>query len=94
MARLTRERWAQVGITIQFLALVRTLGEFLRLKYVQGAEFTVAFGEPFVVGALVTAVSCWISVTLFFLRRNTSAICISIAAIITLLAYKIIAIGW
>jgi hypothetical protein len=94
MARLTRERWAQVGITIQFLALVRTLGEFFRLKCVQGAEFTVAAGEPFVVGALVTAISCWISVTLFFLRRNTGAICVSIAAIIILLAYKIIVIGW
>jgi hypothetical protein len=93
-AKWTRERWAQVGISIQFLALVRTLGEFSRLKYVQGPEFTVAVGEPLVVGALVAAVSCWISVTLFFFRRHTSAICVSIAAIVALLAYKTAAIGW
>jgi hypothetical protein len=93
-ATRTRERWAQVGISIQFLALVRTLGEFFRLEYVRGTEFTVAVGEPLVVGALVAAVSCWISVTLFFFRRHTSTICVSIAAIVALLAYKIEAIGW
>ena len=93
-AKRTRERLAQVGISIQFLALVRTLGEFFRLEYVRGTEFTVAVGEPLVVGALVAAVSCWISVTLFFFRRHTSTICVSIAAIVALLAYKIAAIGW
>jgi len=94
MVRLTRERWAQVGITIQFLALVRTLGEFFRLKYVLGVEFTVAVGEPFVVGALIAAVSCWIAVTLLFFGRNTSVICVSVATIVILLVYKITAIGW
>ena len=44
--------------------------------------------------ALVAAVSCWISVTLFFFSRHTSTICVSIAAIVALLAYKIAAIGW
>ena len=94
MVRLTRERWAQVGITIQFLALVRTLGEFFRLKYVLGVDFTVAVGEPFVVGALIAAFSCWIAVTLLFFGRNTSVICVSIATIVILLVYKITAIGW
>jgi hypothetical protein len=94
MLRLTRERWAQVGITIQFLALVRTLAEFFRLKYVLGIEFTVAVGEQFVVGALIAAVSCWIAVTLLFLGRHTSVICVSIATIVILLVYKIAAIGW
>ncbi len=90
----TRERWAQIGITIQFLALVRTLGEFFRLKYDQGAEFTAAVGEPFVMGALITAVSCWTSVTLYFLRRNAGVSCVSAVAVITLLEYKVVAIGW
>lgn len=94
MARLTRDRWAQIGIMVQFLALTRTLGEYFRLKYVLGAEFTVGVGEPFVVGAFIAAVSCWIAVTLLFIGRNTTAICVSIATIVILLAYKITVIGW
>ena len=35
---VTRERWAQIGITTQFLIVVRTLGEVFRLKHVQGTN--------------------------------------------------------
>jgi hypothetical protein len=40
MLKLTRERWAQLAITTQFLIVIRTLGEFFRLKYVLGASFS------------------------------------------------------
>jgi hypothetical protein len=33
---VTGERWAQIGITAQFLIVVRTLGEFFRLRHVLG----------------------------------------------------------
>ncbi len=68
MTTLTRERLAKVGIIVQFLALVRTLSEFFRLKYVCRTEFTIAMGEPFIVGALFAAVTCWVAVMFFFFR--------------------------
>src|ERR1700740_3836776 len=36
---VTRERWSQIGITIQFLVIVRSLGEFFRLRHLHGANF-------------------------------------------------------
>ncbi len=79
---------------MQFLALVRTLSEFFRLKYVFRAEFTIAMGEPFIVGALIAAVTCWVAVMSFFFRRYTVSVTVSIAAIVTLLVYKLVAVGW
>lgn len=94
MVKLAKERWAQIGITIQFLALVRTLSEFFRLKYVRGAGFSLTIGEPFVVGALIAAVLCWIAVTFFFFRRYTISISISVGAVVILFAYKVGAMAW
>jgi hypothetical protein len=37
---VTKERWAEIGITIQFLIIVRTLGEVLRLKHIYAPGFT------------------------------------------------------
>ena len=91
---LTRERWAKVGITVQFLALVRTLGEYFRLKYVHGARPSLTLVEPFITGALLVALLCWLSVALFFFRRCTSALLVSVATVLALLAYKLHAIGW
>jgi hypothetical protein len=45
---VTRERWAQIGITTQFVIVVRTLGEIFRLKHVQGTKFSAAVAMPVV----------------------------------------------
>lgn len=52
---MTKERWAQIGITIQFLVAVRTLGEFFRLKHVHGTNFSIALAALYVGGALIAA---------------------------------------
>jgi hypothetical protein len=91
---VTRERWAQAGITIQFLIVVRTLGEIFRLRYVEGAKFSIAVAMPYVGGALIAACFCWIAVTLYFFRRYTISAWIAPASIIILLAYKIVFLGW
>jgi hypothetical protein len=90
---MTRERWAQIGITTQFLIEVRTLGELFRLRYVHGASFTAAAAMPFVGGALIAACCCWACVTLYFLRRYTLSAWIALATVVILLAYKIVTIG-
>ncbi|HVT99339.1 MAG TPA: hypothetical protein VHE33_17685 [Acidobacteriaceae bacterium] len=91
---MTRERWAQIGITIQFLIVVRTLGEIFRLRHVHGANFSAAMAMPYVGGDLIAACFCWVSVTLYFFRRYLFAAWITLAAVATLLIYKITVIGF
>ena len=89
---MTRERWAQIAITVQFLIIVRTLGEFFRLRHVLGANFSEVV-VPYVGGALVAAISCWAGVTLYFFRRYTLSAWIALATVVILLVYKITVIG-
>jgi len=90
---VTRERWSQLGITIQFLIVVRTLGEIFRLKHIQGAEFSVAAAMPYLGGALIAVCCCWLSVSLYFFRRYATSAWIAPATILVLLVYKIGVIG-
>ncbi len=90
---VTRERWAQIGITTQFLIVVRTLGEIFRLKHFHGTSFSAAVALPYVGGALIAACFCWAGVTLYFFRRYTLSSWIALATIIILLVYKIAVIG-
>jgi len=90
---VTKERWAQIGITIEFLILVRTLGEFFRLRHVHGTNFSTATAALYVGGALIAACSCWAGVTFYFFRRHTLSAWITLANIPVLLVYKIAVIG-
>ena len=94
MFPVTRERWAQIGITVQFLIVVRTLGEFFRLRHVHGTSFSTAVAAPYIGGALIAACFCWAGVTLYFFRRYMLCVWIALAAVAILLVYKIAAIGW
>lgn len=91
---MTQERWAQIGITTEFLILVRTLGEFFRLKHVHATAFSTAVAAPYVGGALIAACACWMAVTFYFLRRYTLAAWIALATVPILVVYKIMVIGW
>lgn len=94
MLKLTRERWAQLAITTQFLIVIRSLGEFFRLKYVLGPSFSTHAATPYIKGALLAACSCWAGVTLFFFRRYSLTVWIAGATVIVLLVYKVAVIGW
>ena len=87
---MTKERWAQVGITIEFLIIVRTLGEFFRLRHFNGANFSTTAASLYVGGALIAVCSCWAAVTLYFFRRYTLSAFVAIATIPILLVYKIV----
>ena len=91
---VTRERWAQIGITAQFLIVVRTLAEVFRLRHVHGTNFSVAVAMPYVGGALIAACLCWAAVALYFFRRYLLTSWIALATVIILLTYKIAVIGW
>jgi hypothetical protein len=53
----------------EFLIVVRTLGEFFRLRHVHGTDFSTAVAALYVGGALIAACSCWAGVTFYFFRR-------------------------
>ena len=91
---VTKERWAQIGITTEFLIVVRTLGEFFRLRHVHGTNFSTAVAALYVGGALIAACSCWAGVTFYFFRRYTLSAWITLATVPVLLVYKIAVIGW
>lgn len=92
--RVTKERWAQIGITTEFLIVVRTLGEFFRLRHVNGTNFSTAAAALYVGGALIAACSCWAGVTFYFFRHYMVSVWITLATILVLLVYKIALIGW
>ena len=91
---MTRERWAQIGITAQFLIVVRTLGEFFWLRHVYGTSLSATVPAPYIGGALIAAGFCWAGVTLYFFRRYTLSVWVTLAAVVILLVYKIAVIGW
>ncbi len=90
---MLKERWAQIGITVEFVIVVRTLGEFFRLRHAQGANFSTAVAALYVGGALIAVCSCWARVILYFFRRYVFAAWITLAIIPVLLVYKIVMIG-
>jgi hypothetical protein len=91
---MTRERWAQIGITIQFLIVARTLCEIFRLRHVQGTNFSSAIAMQYLGGDLIAVCSCWLGVTLYFFRRYALSAWITLTTVAILLVYKIAVIGW
>ena len=91
---VTKERWAQIGITTEFLIVVRTLGEFFRLRHVHGTSFSTAEAALYVGGALIAACSCWAGVTFYFFRRYMLSAWITLGTVPVLLVYKICVFGW
>ena len=92
--RVTKEHWARIGITIEFLIVVRTLGEFFRLRHVDGTNFSTAVAALYVGGALIATCSCWAGVSFYFFRRYALSAWITLATIPVLVVYKIVVIGW
>ena len=83
-----------MGITIEFLVIVRTLSEFFRLKHVHGTNFSAAMAALYVGGALIAACSCWTGVTFYFFRRYSLSAWITLATIPVLVVYKIGMTRW
>ena len=81
-------RWAQLAIVVQFLALLRTLGEVFRLEYVRGAGLRLSEIQPFLITGLLTAVLCFAAVVLYFLRWYRGAAATGAATVVVLLVYK------
>jgi hypothetical protein len=88
------ERIAKLGIAVQFLALIRTLGEYFRLKHAYGPALSLAAIEPYITGSLIAAICTAIAVGLYFFAQYRIAIFVSAATVIILLIYKISVFGF
>ena len=87
------ERAAKIGIAIQFLALIRILTEYFRLKHFNPAALTLAGFEPYITGALIAAVLAAAAVALFFWRKFWQATAVAGATVVILLIYKLLVMG-
>ena len=87
-------RLAQLSICVLFLALVRTLAEFFRLQYIQGAGLHVATVAPYIGSALFTAFATWAGVLLYFAGRDRTAVGVTVGTILVLLTIKVAVIGF
>jgi len=61
---------AQAGIVTQFMALIRCLGEYFRLKHFDAGKLSIVQIEPFVIGALVTAILALVGVLFYFAEKD------------------------
>jgi hypothetical protein len=84
---------AQVGICVQFLALIRTLAEFFRLEHVEGATLRIATVAPYVGAGLLAAALTWTAVLCYFAGRDRAALGVVGATILVLLVIKIAVIA-
>jgi hypothetical protein len=81
-------RLAQLGVCVQFLALVRTLAEFFRLEHVDGPALRVATLAPYVGAALLTALLTWAGVLCYFAGRDRTAVGVAGVTVVALLIIK------
>ena len=89
MSQWPVRRSAVVGVTAQFLALVRILSEVFRIKYFDVAHYTLRELEPFIGAALFTAVLVAVAVATLALRRERIALTIAIFNVVALFVYKV-----
>ena len=84
------KRSAAIGITAQFLALIRTLSEVFRIKYFDADRYTLPALEAFVGASLFTAVLVAVAVAVFALGRYRIAFAIAAVNVGTLFVYKLV----
>jgi hypothetical protein len=93
MARISARRVSELAITGLFLALVRTLAEYYRLRYVRGAALSLAEVAPYITGGLMAGLGAWAAVVAYFVGRYRLATGIVVAMIVSMLVYKAAVIG-
>jgi hypothetical protein len=83
---------ARIGICIQFAALIRCLGEYFRLKFFVTERFSDAQIEPFIIGALVSAIFAFAGILFYFTEtyRVTAVIAALNVVILFVLRFTIL----
>ncbi len=84
------ERLAQIAIGILFIVILRTLGEYYRLRWSLGAEAGLKAFEPFITGLLLAVIGTIAVVALYFARRFRMVVWTAGTAVVGLILYKAI----
>ena len=84
------ERVAQVGIGILFIAILRTVGEYYRLRWALGPETGPKAFEPFIPGLLLAVLGTMAAVALYFARRFRLVVWVAGIVVAGLILYKTI----
>jgi hypothetical protein len=93
MARISARRLSELAITGLFLALIRTLAEYYRLRYVRGTALALAEVAPYITGGLMAALGAWAAVVAYFIGRYRVATGIVVAVVAGMIVYKVMVIG-
>jgi hypothetical protein len=93
MARISARRLSELAITGLFLALIRTLAEYYRLRYVRGTALALAEVAPYITGGLMAALGVWAAVVAYFIGRYRVATGIVVVVVAVMLVYKVMVIG-
>jgi len=80
---------SRISFVIVFVALIRLLSECFRLNYLAKEPATFTTLEPYLVGALICAVTCLAMTVFSFYVKSTIVIGIAIFTIIVLVFIKI-----
>jgi uncharacterized membrane protein len=88
--RLAPRTAAQIGICVQFAALIRCLAEYFRLKHALGPSLSTVLVEPFILGSLITAVLALTGVVFYFWDRYWAAVATGAANVAVLFALKFV----
>jgi len=93
LSRITARRLSELAITVLFLALVRTLAEYYRLRYVRGTALGLAEVAPYIAGGLMAAVGAWAAVVAYFFGRYRVATGVVVGVVVAMLVYKVVVMG-
>jgi hypothetical protein len=85
--------WSRVALSVQFLALICTLGEYFRLKLSAGNAFTMDDADPLVLGALIAAILTAIATWCHIVGRHGWTLMLSALTVLALLMVKYALVG-
>lgn len=84
------ERVAQVSIGILLLVILRTLGEYYRLRWSLGPETGLKSFEPFIAGLVLAVTGTMVAVILYFVRWFRLVAWATVIIVVALILYKLI----
>jgi hypothetical protein len=90
MIEVSNRRLSQIGLGILLLIIVRCLGEFFRLRYLEGGALTIAAVVPYIGAALATAIVLAAALVAHANGYYRAVAGSTVATVLLLLAYKLV----
>lgn len=92
MARVSSARLAQGSLALLFLVLLRTLGEYYRLRAALGAEAGMRAFSPYVSGLVLGVAGTGVAVGCYVAGRPRAVVGAAVLTVAVLFIYKVLAI--